>query len=476
MDDTSQRIDVAYLVSHGFAARMVTQTNLLGELVQAGLKVALITPDARDINLKIYCERAEVSLYEFSPANSLWTPRYAKSRMYFLENINRNPALLEKYKYAVHVRPAKRWIGRIRPRLLKVIHDAKERFPIIRSCYLKREHQLLASSKAAQLIASIAPRILVATYPVDFSEGMLLKAAASQHRQTLIQLLSWDNISCKGHFPQLADDFLVWGEIMAEELREYYGVEEKKIHRVGVPHFDLHLQVREKPEPASYLATLGLLPDQPYLFFGMSSPRFAPREINIVEWLAQQVRGGLFGPDMQLVIRPHPQNVQGSLADKSWLPRLEALNGNMVGVDFPDLSAGKMPWSMQQQDMERMSHLLAGSSLCLNSGSTLSIDALMCRTPVILTSFDGKEELPYWESARRLVDYSHLQKLVCLRGVEVAKNYEELTNSIKVLLSNPNYHQNFRNKTIQLQCANAIGNSATTATVDWLRKRVNRLE
>ena len=47
-------IDIAYIVSHGFAARMVTQTDLLGLLVKEGKKVALICPDKNDENLKTY--------------------------------------------------------------------------------------------------------------------------------------------------------------------------------------------------------------------------------------------------------------------------------------------------------------------------------------------------------------------------------------------------------------------------------------
>ena len=45
--------DIVYIVSHGFASRMVTQTNLLGKLVQAGKSVALISPDKEDIVLKL---------------------------------------------------------------------------------------------------------------------------------------------------------------------------------------------------------------------------------------------------------------------------------------------------------------------------------------------------------------------------------------------------------------------------------------
>lgn len=447
-------MDIAYIVSHGFAARMVTQTNLLGELVKKGLKIALIAPDQEDENLKNYCSAAKIDLFEFRPVSSFWTAQYANARKYFLEDIRNNTALWEKHLYATRFNPSKRPWQQIRPRLFYLGYLLVKLFPKLRNWYKKRENNQLKSLAAEKLIAQIDPKILVATYPVNFQEGMLLRAANTQNRKTLIHLLSWDNISCKGHFPTLADEYIAWGTIMKSEFMEYYHIQADKIHVCGVPHFDLHIESKEAPKPQEHLKQLGLRPDQPYLFFGMSSPRFAPREIDIVEWLAEQVQQNIFGDNMQLVVRPHPQNVQGNMADQSWLPRLQAINKAKVAVDFPKLVNSKLPWSMQQKDMCRLSHLLAGCTVSMNSGSTLSIDALMCGVPVILTSFDGNEQLEYWTSAKRLIDYPHLKKLVSLGGVNVVRSFAEMSVQIKKFIENSNWNIEARKNTISKQCSN----------------------
>lgn len=446
------KVDIAYIVSHGFAARMVMQTDLLGKLVRAGKKVALIAPDAEDDNLKKYCKAAGVDLHAFRPASNRWNDQYAFARKYFLENIKANPALWEKHIYATKYNKSKNPWRQVRPRFLYLGYQLTQAFPSIRKWYQRKESQQLESEKAIRFIEAISPNTVVSTYPVNFSEGMLLKAAKAQGCKTVIHLLSWDNISCKGHFPQLADEYIAWGPIMAAELKEYYGVSDEKIHQCGVPHFDVHLLNRANPQPGVFLEKLGLKADRPYLFFGMSSPRFAPYEIDIVEWLGKQVTNNVFGKDMQLIVRPHPQNVQGNMADTSWLPRLEALNSDRIGVDFPDLSISKMAWSMQEKDMLRMSRLLAGCTVSLNSGSTLSIDALMCGKPVILTSFDAGEELTYWRSARRLIDYTHLRKLVGCGGVSLVQSFDELTAVVKEYLANPDYLLAARNYTLKQEC------------------------
>lgn len=473
--ECTSKIDIAYIVSHGFAARMVIQTNLLGLLRVQGLKVALIAPDGQDENLVSYCSSNDIALFEFQADSKFWTDQYFVARKYFLENIHANPALLEKHVRATKLnRSLKPW-RRLRPYLWYGFHWFANRSPSLRNWYKKREARHLESAKAKQLIEQISPQLVVATYPVSFSEAMLLRSAKQLGRKTIIHLLSWDNITAKGHFPQLADEYIAWGPIMQQELKSYYGIKDQHIHVCGVPHFDLHVQHRQSPQVADHLVALGLNPDLPYLFFGMSSPRFAPKEIDIVESLATSLVKNTFGSDMQLIIRPHPQNVQGGMADKSWLPRLEALKSNRVSIDFPDLAKSKMPWSMQQKDMGRMSNLLAGAKLSYNSGSTLSIDALMVNTPVILTSFDGAAQLTYWESARRLIDYVHLKKLVDCGGICVAKSYQQLEEYSLSFLNNSDYLMAKRQYTARQECANYDMGEATLSCVKVLEQLVPKV-
>lgn len=453
------------------------QTNLLGRLVEEGLSVALISPDSTDQNLDAYCSKNGVQMYQFAVPSTFWSSNYAKSRMYLMEDITKNPALLEKHLRATKMQTHRSVMSWVRPRILKAIHDLKKVLPSIKGRFVKREKKFLQSEKARNLLEEIAPRILIATYPVNYGEAMLLEASKTRiDTKSIIHLLSWDNISSKGHFPALADEYIAWGPIMKQEFQEYYGISDDKIHVTGVPHFDLHVQSRSQPLSAPVLSELGLDAEKPYLFFGMSSPRFGPKEIDIVEWLAQKIEGDDYGKDLQLIVRPHPQNVTGFMSDKSWLPRIDGLKSDRVAVDYPNLSKSKMPWSMQEHDMVRLSQLLAGASLSLNSGSTLSIDSLMCGTPVALTSFDADYNLPYWESARRLVDYTHLATFLASGEVKSTRSYDELDAEIRRFVSvasTPEKNLVHAPRTLQQMVYKADG-EATERVVQVLRQLVKQ--
>ncbi len=274
----------------------------------------------------------------------------------------------------------------------------------------------------------------------------------------------------------ISDYFIVWGPIMYRELKAYYGTAKEKIFMCGVPHFDHHIKIKEQNNFKSKITALGLNAEQPYLFVAMSAPRFAPKEIDIVEWLAATIERNELGKNLQLVVRPHPQNVQGSMSKSSWLKRLDKLQSKRVAIDYPRLVNSKVKWSMQKHDMDHLSKLLAGCQLCINSGSTVSIDALILDKPVILTSFDGSAQLSYWKSARRLIDYTHLKKLVELGGVQVVRSYSDFKSSIQQYLQNPDHDLDQRRETLKQQCYKNDGQSTqrVVKAVQQILKKLNQ--
>ncbi len=464
------KIDIAYIVSHGFAARMVLQTGLLKKLVEQGKKVALITPDANDPNIKAVCEEANIALYEYEGSGKRWSNQYLRMRKYFLEDVEQNVALLEKHK-----RSKAENKGNLKRQSLVAfcyaMYKFNKVFPWIRKLFIRYEQKYINTPAAETFLKEVQPRLLVSTYPVSLTEGILLNAAQQLNIQTTIHLLSWDNISCKGRFPALADKYIAWGTVMSDEFQSYYGIEEKDIYHCGVPHFDAHIDVLKQPNIRPFIERLGLNPDKPYLFFAMSSPHFAPREIDIVEWLSEKIEANLFGDEMQFIIRPHPQNVTGSMADKTWLGRLDSLISHRVKVDYPQLVESNLQWSMKQSDMLRLSNMLAGASVCMNSGSTVSIDAFMVDTPVVLTVFDADEERDYWFSARRIADFPHMKKFLSFNGASVARNFDDLTKHLKNYIENPKANWEARQHTRYMECGENDGeatNRVCAAILDIL--------
>ena len=191
----------------------------------------------------------------------------------------------------------------------------------------------------------------------------------------------------------------------------------------------------------------------------MSAPRFVPKEIDIVEFLAHAVEHNEFGTKMQLLVRPHPQNVQGGMADASWLIRLKAIESQRVHIFYPKIVQGGLPWSMEMDDMNTLSAALCESIVCINSCSTLSLDALMAGTGNIAPLFDGASPLPYWTSSARLKDFPHIRKFIELGGTELAPDFDSLTTLIKKYQTDRNWNQAKRENAQNKECGYADGQS-----------------
>ncbi len=458
MGDSKGHIDICYVISHGFAARMLLQTGLILKLAEDGLRIAVITPDAKDSNLAELSVHPNIEVHDPGITQTIWDDDYGVKRMYYLEDMHSNPVFWEKHLYSIWYTKSKHPWKRIRPFIYYPISRLIKYFPGIRERFKRKEKTYLVDQRATELVKQLRPKLMVSTYPVNFLEAKFMFAAKEEGVRTLIHLLSWDNITSKGIFPVIPDEFILWGNIMYSEAKEYYDIEDKNIQVCGVPHFDHHIKIKKQGVYEDVVEELGLNPTLPYIFVAMSSPRFAPHEMDIVEWLAAEVDQGNFG-EMQLIVRPHPQNVQGAMADKRWIGRLDAIVSSRVAVDYPKLVKSNVRWSMDKSDMDHLSKLLLGCSICLNSGSTVSIDALMMDKPVILTSFDADKELYYWKSARRLVDYTHLKKFVGLGGVDVSRSYAELKEKILAYVNDPARKSKERKYAIEQQCLSNDGNS-----------------
>ena len=472
---TGMNIDICYIISHGFAARMLLQTGLISRLTEQGKSVAIITPDSKDSNLQPLASNPLIHIFDPSMNQTIWDDDYNAKRMYYLEDLKSNPVFWEKHIYSIFYTDSKHPWKRIRPFIYYPINKLIPYFPSIRRRFKAREDKYLISKKASELLEKINPKLVVSTYPVNFLEAKFMFAAKKQGRRTVIHLLSWDNITSKGIFPVIPDEFIAWGRIMYEELKEYYQLSDEQVQVCGVPHFDHHIKIKKAGIYKDLIAELGLNPDLPYLFVAMSSPRFAPCEIDIVEWLSQAIHDDVFGKDLQLIVRPHPQNVQGSMADKKWIGRLDKLKSNRVAIDYPTLVKSNVRWSMAKSDMDHLSKLLLGCSVCINSGSTVSIDALVMGKPAVLTSFDGDKKLSYLKSARRLVDYTHLHKFVNLGGAETTHSYDELKKSISAYIANPNHRIEKRKHALLSECYQDDGKS-TDRVVKAMKNILNRMD
>lgn len=468
-------VDVCYPISHGFSERMVLHSGLMRELRSLGLTAAVVTSDAGDPELKAMGERDGFALVPMPEFISRRTVLFGELRPYIYEDIRLNPALRSR-----HIRSYRqqRLSHRVQTALFYRLNRFLNHRPGWRNRVMALERTMLRSGRIRRLLGELRPRLLISTYPVSWVESVFILEAQALGIPTVGQMLSWDNITAKGRFVAVPEWFLAWGPIMAQELQEYYGVPVERIYQVGVAHFDLHRKEVSLEGRRRELVRLGLNPDHPYMFLGMSNPVFAPREMDIVRWLAARINSGDFGARMQLVVRPHPQNFQGSRGRPEWREALDSLRNPRVGVDFPELrESSRVPWGMEERDMAKLANLLAGCAVSINSGSTLLIESIIHDKPTVMTAFDGEAELPWWQSARRNCEYIHLRKMLALGGVRVVKNYAEFRQALQDYLIDPHRDAAGRAAVREQELSNLTGQaSAATARAieDVLRKATGR--
>ncbi len=462
-------VDIAYVLSHGFAARTVLHTQVIDELLAHGATVAVVAPNADEPYFQDLCKRKGVTLFQAPKVDNRLLAMYGPLRRYLFEDFQNNAALRAKHLYETH-QPSVHPVIKAQALVGHQLNSLLLRAPIASRTAKRIEEAALRHSGVRQLLKTINPRVLVSTYPVNWLEALCVKEAARMGIHTVGQLLSWDNISCKGHFAALAQSFVSWGPIMTSELRQYYNVADNLIDECGVAHFDKHLDEAASHKSASYLKTLGLDPHKPYLFFGMSASFFCPHEIDVVEWLAQQVMQDRFGETMQLLVRPHPQNVRGHMANASVFERINALKSPRVAIDIPKVVSDKLLWDLEEDDLMRLSALLEGCTVSLNSGSTLTIDSLMHNKPVVLPLFDAGYQLPWWTSVRRVAEFPHLAKLLAFKGARVVESFAALESAITQYIREPDLDESERRQACEAECGKLDGR-ATQRIAHALLKR-----
>ncbi|MEL6867148.1 MAG: hypothetical protein AAFP19_22175, partial [Bacteroidota bacterium] len=201
MTETFSHIDLCYVISHGFAARMLLQTGLILRLAEEGKRIVIISPDAEDGNLAELKKHPRIWVVDPDIKQTIWDDDYGFKRVYYLENLRSNPVFWEKHLYSIWYSKSKHPWKRIRPFYYYLIHLLIPFFPGIRRRFKETESKHLVSKKAADWIAHIQPKALVSTYPINFLEAKFLYAAKEAGVKTIIHLLSWDNITSKGIFP-----------------------------------------------------------------------------------------------------------------------------------------------------------------------------------------------------------------------------------------------------------------------------------
>jgi hypothetical protein len=445
---------IAFLFTHGFAARMVLRSGVARRLVDQGAQVVVISPNADEPYFQQECRAEQVALRREPCKIGLVAHWFRANRPYLLDDVMNNVALRVKHELRFQKHPVSGLV-------MAAVNRTLRHSSLFRRFSRGAEHRVNRSTEVKDLLTELRPDLLVLPNPFGTVEALYLIHARELGMPTVCQMLSWDNITSKGTPVDMPDHFISWGPIMTQEIVEWYHFPRDKVYECGVSHFDIYHRGTQLTPRHALLAELGLPPEHPYIFYGMVPEYSCPNEVDILTELVERVNKDAFARPCSLVIRPHPQTISGAYAQRPQeLARLQALAGPRVALDVPRVLSDELAWDLPKSDMARLASLLHGSAMCLNANSTLCLDACMADRPVIDIAFDGWEELPFRRSARRGLDYIHMAKLLALGGIRVARSFSDLERHINVYLNDPALDREGRMRSVAQECGIHDGRAA----------------
>ena len=277
-----------------------------------------------------------------------------------------------------------------------------------------------------------------------------LYAAIQTKIPTSTFIFSWDNLASKGRMLGTFDKFLVWSELMKEELLYFYpNVKNNEVQVVGTPQFEPYVLDKYKSSKENFLAKFGLDSTKKIICYSCADVSIGPNDPIVIKTIAEAIRNNEIGAEVQLLVRTSPAE------DDS---RFKSIRD-----EFPEIIWNVPKWILTREnhqeswsqripsdeDITDLRSLLENADLSINMCSTMSLDFMLFDKPVINTVFGNKENGLY--NDQRFLNYNHYKKVINGNAVTIAKNKQELIDQINQTFTNPEERKADRKAMINLQ-------------------------
>lgn len=277
-----------------------------------------------------------------------------------------------------------------------------------------------------------------------------LYAAIQVKIPTSTFIFSWDNLASKGRMLGTFDKFLVWSELMKEELLYFYpNVKNNEVQVVGTPQFEPYVLDKYKSSKENFLAKFGLDSTKKIICYSCADVSIGPNDPIVIKTIAEAIRNNEIGAEVQLLVRTSPAE------DDS---RFKSIRD-----EFPEIIWNVPKWILTREnhqeswsqripsdeDITDLRALLENADLSINMCSTMSLDFMLFDKPVINTVFGNKENGLY--NDQRFLNYNHYKKVIDGNAVTIAKDKQELIDQINQTFNNPQERKTDRKAMIDLQ-------------------------
>lgn len=260
-------------------------------------------------------------------------------------------------------------------------------------------------------------------------------------------IFSWDNLASKGRMLGEFNKYLVWSQLMKEELIEFYPrTKVDCVTIVGTPQFEPYVLERYRVDKNVFYKKFSLEPSKRLVCYSCSDSAIGKNdEVHIrALWNFMEKHN-----DLQLLVRTSP--AEDGKRFETLMNEIPLIKWNIpkwiqTRTDHAESWSQRLPTI---EDVLDLKSILLFSDINVNMLSTMSLDFMLFNKPVINTVFGNEKNGRY--NDQRFLKYRHYKYVIESKAATIAKNKVELHKQLDKALNFPEERKEFRSKILDLE-------------------------
>ncbi len=467
---------------HGLAIVYFLQSDVVPQLLAAGVRVVVLTDDAlrEQIQARFGQPGLIVEGLRLKQAQE-YASRHMGELQWWLHFLRRvggskriNIEAMESYVQQVHAEEPRR--RQIFFPLAQAAVGLLRRSAAARKA-LVRLQMAFTPQLYADLFEKYQPSLVIASTPGWRLDRYLLREAHARGVETAAVIVGWDNSSSYSIPGAPVDWITCWSQQQKDEL--VYGSDwvPERVHIGGIPSYDGYFRKTWLMPREEYFKLHGLDPQRKLLSYAASFVSFSPNYQNI-EALARLVASDALVEPGQLLVRLHPNHFWDNplfAGEREKIMQLAKVTPHMHVVEPVPLGGSLGYYS--GEDMPEKTSMMAYSDVFCTVYSTMVVEAAIHEQPIVSVCIDApggwntprKFSLPLSEIGNWP---THLRFREAGAG-RVALDEAALREAVNASLREPEADRAKRREFILQECTYTDG-SAGKRTADFLLTLLNR--
>lgn len=345
-----------------------------------------------------------------------------------------------------------------RKKLAKTSHYLARWFASERTLEWTRQHLMRKLRKtpayrhALQTFRDQRITTVVASNPLNLTEYPALIAAKDLGLRTIAIITSWDNLSSKRPLIIEFDEYGVWNEIMAGEVKHFYGIGDDRLHQLGPLQFDFYFDPRFRESREDFCRRFHFDSSKKILVHSTVTRGLMSDESKFIEQLLLAVKDGRIEGEPNVLIRLHPKRAIEEFAQVMVDPRFHGMRVGWTEAGRPVRSESDR-WCPLDEEIALLVNTVQHGDVNLNVFSTMLLDFAVCGSPAVLIGHRSNGNRLHY------AEYEHLRPVLDCGGHRVSYSFEQTVEHTNAYLRDPSLDSDGRQRLLDLQCGPHLGRS-----------------